>query len=121
MWILCINFKKRGWMKPNDSVQRPRVNRHGLKSFVCFVGIILLFLAKSFLKRVISDLYDRQLTQVVDKYNIVVITKGQRKGSGLYSYTTSLVRLQKNQTKNYRFTLSNQHKIGVFIGCYFLP
>ncbi len=36
MWILCNNHGKTFvYLKPHDAVQRPRVSRYGLKTFVC--------------------------------------------------------------------------------------
>ncbi len=36
MWILCNNYsKKLAYLKPPDSVQRPRVSRYGLKTLLC--------------------------------------------------------------------------------------
>ncbi len=36
MWILCNNYGKRlAYLKPPDSVQRPRISRYGLKTLLC--------------------------------------------------------------------------------------
>ncbi len=36
MWILCNNYGENlAYLKPPDSVQRPRVSRYGLKTLLC--------------------------------------------------------------------------------------
>ncbi len=36
MWILCNNYGKNlVFLKPHDSMQRPRVSRYGLTTFPC--------------------------------------------------------------------------------------
>ncbi len=36
MWILCNNYgQKLAYLKPPDSVQRPKVSRYGLKTLLC--------------------------------------------------------------------------------------
>ncbi len=36
MFILCNNYgKNQAYLKPPDSVQRPRVSRYGLKTLLC--------------------------------------------------------------------------------------
>ncbi len=38
MWIFCNNYgEKLAYLKPPDSVQRPRVSRHGLKTLLCII------------------------------------------------------------------------------------
>ncbi len=44
MWILCNNYVKTfAYLKPPDSLQRPRVSRYGLRPFAVFSGIPLVF------------------------------------------------------------------------------
>ncbi len=41
MWILCNNYEKTlVYLKPPDSLQRPRVSRYGMKTLLC---ILLVF------------------------------------------------------------------------------
>ncbi len=58
-------------MKPHDSAQRPRVNRYGMKFFLCIILNSSDVLNYSLLEKgrmVHFDFYYRQLAQASDKY-----------------------------------------------------
>ncbi len=106
MWILCNNYGKRlAYLKPNDSVQRPRISRYGLKAFLCIF-------------RNSSDVFHNRLKEMslmatpYVKYH--KLTKGANKDCSHYDNTwenCGSLRLEDNARKQ----TANQRKEYFFL------
>ncbi len=71
-FIMKYYGKKRVWLQPNDSVQRPKVSRYGMKFLFCIFwnssGVLYYELLQKG-QTVTADVYCRQLKKFAEKYH----------------------------------------------------